>query len=131
MLSRLPVQPLERIHAMQLIQAGMAQQISGEVVAIAELRVLIHLGIELLQLLLHGCGCGGIRLKVHLQNGGGEQPVQRHGTDQGTRSSKSWSRLWRLHQATTVFTRSIVTVIGPTPPGTGDSAAAIDSTSAA
>ena len=38
-LSQLPVQPLERIHAMQLIQAGMAQEISGEVVAIAELRV--------------------------------------------------------------------------------------------
>ena len=33
-LSQLPVQPLEGIHAMQLIQAGMAQQISGEVVAI-------------------------------------------------------------------------------------------------
>ena len=51
--SQLPVQPLERIHAMQLIEAGMTQQIAGEVVAIAELRVLIHLGIELLQLLLH------------------------------------------------------------------------------
>ena len=37
---------------MQLIQAGMAQQISSEVVEIAELRVLIRLGIELLQLLL-------------------------------------------------------------------------------
>ena len=35
-LSQLPVQPLERIHAMQLIQAGMAQQIPGEVVAIAD-----------------------------------------------------------------------------------------------
>ena len=54
MLSQLPVQPLERIHAMQLIQTAMAQQIPGEVVAIAELRMLIHLGIELLQLLLHG-----------------------------------------------------------------------------
>ena len=30
-LSQLPVQPLERIHAMQLIKAGMAQQIPGEV----------------------------------------------------------------------------------------------------
>ena len=37
-LSQLPVQPLERIHAMQLIQTGMAQQSPGEVVAIAELR---------------------------------------------------------------------------------------------
>ena len=37
-LSQLPVQPLKCIHAMHLIQAGMAQQISGEVVAIAELR---------------------------------------------------------------------------------------------
>ena len=48
MLGQLPVQPLERIHAMQLIQAGMAQQIPSEVVAMAELGVLIHLGIELL-----------------------------------------------------------------------------------
>ena len=55
-LSQLPVQPVELIQAMQLIQAGMAQQIPGEFVAIAELGVLIHLGIELLQLLLHGCG---------------------------------------------------------------------------
>ena len=53
-LSQLPTQPLERIHAMQLIQAGIAQEIPGEIVAIAELRVLINLGIELLQLLLHG-----------------------------------------------------------------------------
>ena len=65
---------------MQLIQAGMAQQIPGEVVAIAELGMLIHLGIELLQLLLHGCGRDGIRRKIHLQNGYGEQPVQRHST---------------------------------------------------
>ena len=39
MLGQLPVQPLERIRAMQLIQAGMAQQIPSEVVAIAELEV--------------------------------------------------------------------------------------------
>ena len=48
MLGQLPVQPVERIHAMQLIQAGMVQQIPTEVVAIAELGALIHLGIELL-----------------------------------------------------------------------------------
>lgn len=59
LLGQLPVQPLKRIHAMQLFQAGMAQQIPGEVVAIAELGMLIHLGIELLQLLLHGCVLGG------------------------------------------------------------------------
>ena len=35
------------------------------------------------------------------------------------------------HQATTVFTSSMVTVIGPTPPGTGDSAEAMGSTSSA
>ena len=48
MLGQLPVQPLQYIHAMGLLQAGMTQQIPSEVVAIAELRVLIHLGIELL-----------------------------------------------------------------------------------
>ena len=78
MLSQLPFQPLERIHAMQLIQAGVAQQISREVVAIAELRMLLHLSGEMFKLLLSGCGRRCIRFKIRLQNGGWEQPVQRH-----------------------------------------------------
>ena len=47
---QLLIQPLERVHPVQLIQAGMAKEIPGEIVAITELRMLIHLAIKSLKL---------------------------------------------------------------------------------
>ena len=131
MARQLAVQPLKRFDPMQLIQTSPAEQITGEVGAIAEFWMGKHITVKSDQLGLHRCRHIRIGGEIHLQYRGWEKPVERHDVAQTIRSSSPWSTPLRRHQATTVFTSNIVTVIGPTPPGTGDRADAIGSTSSA
>ena len=59
---QLPVQPLKGIRPMQLIKAGMPEQITGEVVAVTEVLMAEETTIEARELPFHGRGRRGIGL---------------------------------------------------------------------
>ena len=84
-------QPLECFQAVQLIQSCFSQQIAGEVVAIAELRMERDLAIEQSQLLVHGQSDIGHGGEVCLQHRCGKQPVDRLVCRQPIKLSRSWS----------------------------------------
>lgn len=75
---QLPVQPLKGVRAVQLIQAGMPEQITGEVVAVTEVLMGEETAVEAGELPFHGRGRRGIRCKVRMQHRRREQPLDTH-----------------------------------------------------
>ena len=76
MQGQLTVQPLKGLQSIHLFQTGTTQQITGEVVAVAELRMGKQLTVKGDQLGVHRRSHAGLGSQIHLQHRCREKPVE-------------------------------------------------------